>query len=68
MCGRRSRNTILRIQKQILEEQEHIVLHQLQEQAGLIPRQEQLDFLYDSGLAIGRSDNGGGVATSGSGF
>ncbi|TXG61299.1 hypothetical protein EZV62_012662 [Acer yangbiense] len=47
MRGRRSRNTILRIQKQIHEEREHIV------------RQEQLEFLYDSRLVVRRSDGGG---------
>ncbi|KAI9160409.1 hypothetical protein LWI28_007831 [Acer negundo] len=62
------------LRKQIHEERERAEFRQLQEQAGLVPRQERLDFLYDSGLAVGRSDGGGGgggggaSAASGSGF
>ncbi|KAK2652669.1 hypothetical protein Ddye_012525 [Dipteronia dyeriana] len=58
------------LRKQIHDERERAEFRQLQEQAGLVPRQERLDFLYDSGLAVGRSDGGGGGASaaSGSGF
>ncbi|KAL5771759.1 hypothetical protein ACOSP7_015913 [Xanthoceras sorbifolium] len=57
------------LRKQIQEEREKSEFRQLQEQAGLVPRQERLDFLYDSGLAVGKSDGGGGgAAASGSGF
>ncbi|KAF5742809.1 hypothetical protein HS088_TW09G00869 [Tripterygium wilfordii] len=55
------------LRKQIREERERSEFRLLQEQAGLVPKQERLDFLYDSGLSVGRgagsSDKGGvGVA------
>ncbi|PIA52701.1 hypothetical protein AQUCO_01000517v1 [Aquilegia coerulea] len=46
------------LRKQIQEEREKSEFRQLQEQAGLVPRQERLDFLYDSGLACGKSSEG----------
>uniref|UniRef100_A0A7N0TU38 CBF1-interacting co-repressor CIR N-terminal domain-containing protein n=1 Tax=Kalanchoe fedtschenkoi TaxID=63787 RepID=A0A7N0TU38_KALFE len=46
------------LRKQIVEERERAEFRQLQEQAGLVPRQERLDFLYDSGLAVGKSSEG----------
>lgn len=46
------------LRKQIHEERERAEFRQLQEQAGLIPKQERLDFLYDSGLAVGKRDSG----------
>lgn len=55
------------LRKQILEERERSEFRQLQEQAGLVPRQERLDFLYDSGLSVGRSDGAAGASTSASG-
>ncbi|XP_010928163.1 uncharacterized protein [Elaeis guineensis] len=42
------------LRKQIQEERESSEFRQLQEQAGLVPRQERLDFLYESGLAVGK--------------
>ncbi|CAI9280000.1 unnamed protein product [Lactuca saligna] len=39
------------LRKQIHEEREKAEFRQLQEQAGLVPKQERLDFLYDSGLS-----------------
>ncbi|PRQ38446.1 putative CBF1-interacting co-repressor CIR domain, pre-mRNA splicing factor [Rosa chinensis] len=48
------------LRKQIVEERERSEFRELQEQAGLVPKQERLEFLYDSGLAVGRpggSDN-----------
>eukprot|EP00252_Welwitschia_mirabilis_P011714 TRINITY_DN2608_c0_g1_i1.p1 TRINITY_DN2608_c0_g1~~TRINITY_DN2608_c0_g1_i1.p1 ORF type:complete len:502 (-),score=90.78 TRINITY_DN2608_c0_g1_i1:162-1667(-) len=45
------------LRKQIQEEREKDEFRQLQEQAGLVPRQERLEFLYDSGLAVGRNNN-----------
>ncbi|KAJ7535991.1 hypothetical protein O6H91_12G052800 [Diphasiastrum complanatum] len=42
------------LRKQIHEEREAEEFRLLQEQAGLAPRQERLDFLYDSGLAVGK--------------
>ncbi|CAL8991817.1 unnamed protein product [Prunus brigantina] len=42
------------LRKQIVEERERSEFRLLQEQAGLVPRQERLEFLYDSGLAVGR--------------
>ncbi|KAG1363829.1 pre-mRNA-splicing factor CWC25 [Cocos nucifera] len=42
------------LRKQIQEERERSEFRQLQEQAGLVPRQERLDFLYESGLAVGK--------------
>ncbi|BFG15434.1 hypothetical protein CerSpe_017080 [Prunus speciosa] len=42
------------LRKQIVEEHERSEFRLLQEQAGLVPRQERLEFLYDSGLAVGR--------------
>ncbi|KAL9455529.1 hypothetical protein AB3S75_004866 [Citrus x aurantiifolia] len=55
------------LRKQILEERERSEFRQLQEQAGLVPRQERLDFLYDSGLSVGRSDGAASASTSASG-
>ncbi|KAI3456628.1 hypothetical protein Pfo_013291 [Paulownia fortunei] len=46
------------LRKQIHEERERAEFRQLQEQAGLIPKQERLDFLYDSGLAVGKGSSG----------
>ncbi|KAF3331054.1 pre-mRNA-splicing factor CWC25 isoform X1 [Carex littledalei] len=39
---------------QIQEEREKSEFRLLQEQAGLVPRQERLDFLYESGLSVGK--------------
>ncbi|CAH1422863.1 unnamed protein product [Lactuca virosa] len=39
------------LRKQIHEEREKAEFRQLQEQVGLVPKQERLDFLYDSGLS-----------------
>lgn len=47
------------LRKQILEEREKSEFRLLQEQAGLIPKQERLDFLYDSGLAVGKGSSDG---------
>lgn len=43
------------LKKQIHEEREAQEFRLLQEQAGLVPKQERLEFLYDSGLAVGRN-------------
>ncbi|CAH9086158.1 unnamed protein product [Cuscuta europaea] len=43
------------LRKQIIEERERAEFREIQEQAGLVPRQERLEFLYDSGLAVGKS-------------
>ncbi|CAN6450572.1 unnamed protein product [Victoria cruziana] len=45
--------------KQIQEERERQEFRLLQEQAGLVPKQERLEFLYDSGLAVGKSSSEG---------
>lgn len=45
------------LRKQIQDEREQNEFRQLQEQAGLVPKQERLEFLYDSGLAVGRSNS-----------
>ncbi|KAL8161169.1 hypothetical protein V2J09_012658 [Rumex salicifolius] len=42
------------LRKQIQEEKERSEFRRLQEQAGLVPRQERLEFLYDSGLSVGK--------------
>ncbi|CAN4083407.1 unnamed protein product [Withania somnifera] len=47
------------LRKQIQEERERFEFRQLQEQAGLVPRQERLEFLYDSGLAVGKGSSTG---------
>ncbi|XAR65776.1 hypothetical protein NMG60_11010019 [Bertholletia excelsa] len=47
------------LRKQIQEERERSEFRLLQEQAGLVPKQERLDFLYDSGLAVGKSSSDG---------
>ncbi|GAB2222878.1 hypothetical protein Droror1_Dr00017009 [Drosera rotundifolia] len=47
------------LRKQILEERERSEFRLLQEQAGLVPHQERLDFLYDSGLSVGKSSSEG---------
>ncbi|CAK7323395.1 unnamed protein product [Dovyalis caffra] len=55
------------LRKQIQDERERSEFRVLQEQAGLVPRQERLDFLYDSGLAVGKtsgSSSGGGVGVA----
>ncbi|KAK1274423.1 hypothetical protein QJS04_geneDACA007900 [Acorus gramineus] len=48
------------LRKQIHEERERADLRLLQQQAGLVPREERLDFLYESGLAVGKGSSGGG--------
>lgn len=45
------------LRKQIQDERERSEFRLLQEQAGLVPKQERLDFLYDSGLAVGRGNS-----------
>ncbi|KAK2982378.1 hypothetical protein RJ640_012580 [Escallonia rubra] len=47
------------LRKQIQEERERSEFRLLQEQAGLVPKQERLDFLYDSGLAVGKGSSSG---------
>ncbi|RWR95738.1 pre-mRNA-splicing factor CWC25 [Cinnamomum micranthum f. kanehirae] len=47
------------LRKQIQEERERAEFRLLQEQAGLVPIQERLDFLYDSGLAVGKGSSEG---------
>ncbi|KAJ4959366.1 hypothetical protein NE237_026477 [Protea cynaroides] len=47
------------LRKQIQEERERSEFRLLQEQAGLVPKQERLDFLYDSGLAVGKGNSDG---------
>ncbi|KAM1689886.1 hypothetical protein TB2_031138 [Malus domestica] len=42
------------LRKQIVEERERSEFRLLQVQAGLVPKQERLEFLYDSGLSVGR--------------
>ncbi|XP_041027306.1 pre-mRNA-splicing factor CWC25 homolog [Juglans microcarpa x Juglans regia] len=48
------------LRKQIQEERERSEFRLLQEQAGLVPKQERLEFLYDSGLAVGKGSNSDG--------
>ncbi|KAJ0965227.1 hypothetical protein J5N97_026365 [Dioscorea zingiberensis] len=48
------------LRKQIQEERERNEFRLLQEQAGLVPRQERLDFLYESGLAVGKGSSDSG--------
>ncbi|KAG6576831.1 Pre-mRNA-splicing factor CWC25-like protein, partial [Cucurbita argyrosperma subsp. sororia] len=48
------------LRKQIHEEKERQEFRLLQEQAGLVPKQERLDFLYESGLAVGKGSNSDG--------
>ncbi|XP_071707317.1 uncharacterized protein [Rutidosis leptorrhynchoides] len=45
------------LRKQIHEEREKSEFRLLQEQAGLVPKQERLDFLYDSGLSVGKGSS-----------
>ncbi|KAJ1702445.1 hypothetical protein LUZ63_002224 [Rhynchospora breviuscula] len=47
------------LRKQIQEEREKSEFRLLQEQAGLVPRQERLDFLYESGLSVGKGSSEG---------
>ncbi|XP_010518013.1 PREDICTED: pre-mRNA-splicing factor CWC25 homolog [Camelina sativa] len=48
---------------QLSQERERNEFRALQEQAGLVPRQERLEFLYESGLAVGKgSSSGHGVS------
>ncbi|KAF6136467.1 hypothetical protein GIB67_035026 [Kingdonia uniflora] len=42
------------LQKHIHEERERSEFRFLQEQAELVPKQERLEFLYESGLAVGK--------------
>ncbi|XP_026454233.1 pre-mRNA-splicing factor CWC25 homolog [Papaver somniferum] len=48
------------LRKQIKEEREKAEFRQLQVEAGLVPRQERLDFLYDSGLSVGKPSSADG--------
>ncbi|XP_047182342.1 pre-mRNA-splicing factor CWC25 homolog [Vigna umbellata] len=48
------------LRKQIQEERERTEFRLLQEKAGLVPHQERLEFLYDSGLSVGKSSNSEG--------
>ncbi|KAH7838329.1 hypothetical protein Vadar_025084 [Vaccinium darrowii] len=48
------------LRKQIIEERERSEFRLLQEQAGLVPKQERLDFLYDSGLSVGKGSSSDG--------
>jgi len=48
------------LRKQIQEERERSEFRLLQEQAGLVPKQERLEFLYDSGLAVGKGGSSDG--------
>ncbi|XP_027329976.1 pre-mRNA-splicing factor CWC25 homolog isoform X2 [Abrus precatorius] len=48
------------LRKQIQEERERTEFRLLQEKAGLVPHQERLEFLYDSGLSVGKSANSEG--------
>lgn len=52
------------LRKQIHQEREKDEFRLLQEKAGIIPRQERLEFLYESGLAVGK----GSIADSDNGF
>ncbi|KAJ6700449.1 CELL CYCLE CONTROL PROTEIN CWF25 [Salix purpurea] len=55
------------LRKQIQDERERSEFRLLQEQAGLVPKQERLEFLYDSGLAVGKtsgSSSGGGIGVA----
>ncbi|KAK8571466.1 hypothetical protein V6N12_027554 [Hibiscus sabdariffa] len=56
------------LRKQIHEERERSEFRLLQEQAGLVPKQERLDFLYDSGLAVGKGTSSSAAGGSGAGF
>ncbi|KAI3442229.1 Cir_N domain-containing protein [Psidium guajava] len=47
------------LRKQIQEERERDEFRLLQEKAGILPRQERLEFLYDSGLAVGKGSSEG---------
>ncbi|KAJ1411681.1 Pre-mRNA splicing factor [Sesbania bispinosa] len=47
------------LHKQIQEERERNEFRLLQEKAGLVPHQERLEFLYDSGLSVGKSSSEG---------
>ncbi|KAJ7946492.1 pre-mRNA-splicing factor CWC25-like [Quillaja saponaria] len=51
------------LKKQIQEERERDEFRLLQQQAGLVPHQERLEFLYDSGLAVGKTGNSEGFKT-----
>lgn len=42
------------LRKQIQDEREKSEFRLMQEQAGLVPKQERLEFLYDSGLQVGK--------------
>ncbi|XP_074558952.1 uncharacterized protein LOC141814897 [Curcuma longa] len=47
------------LRKQIQDEREKDELRHLSEQGGFAPRQERLDFLYESGLAVGKGNSDG---------
>ncbi|WOL12345.1 pre-mRNA-splicing factor [Canna indica] len=53
------------LRKQIQDEREKAEFRQIQEQAGFAPRQERLDFLYESGLAVGKGSSEGFKALQG---
>ncbi|GKV18871.1 hypothetical protein SLEP1_g29196 [Rubroshorea leprosula] len=56
------------LRKQIQEERERSEFRLLQEQAGLVPKQERLEFLYDSGLSVGKGSASSSGAGGGGGF
>ncbi|KAL0353349.1 UNVERIFIED_CONTAM: hypothetical protein Sangu_0916200 [Sesamum angustifolium] len=64
MCGkpsrstRRSRKNLRSCGSRSTRNASAPEFRQLQEQAGLVPKQERLDFLYDSGLAVGKGSSG----------
>uniref|UniRef100_A0A2P2IPR3 CBF1-interacting co-repressor CIR N-terminal domain-containing protein n=2 Tax=Rhizophora mucronata TaxID=61149 RepID=A0A2P2IPR3_RHIMU len=45
------------LRKQIQDERERSEFRLLQQQAGLLPAQERLEFLYDSGLSVGKGSS-----------
>ncbi|KAM7270093.1 hypothetical protein ACFE04_029307 [Oxalis oulophora] len=55
------------LRKQILEDREKSEFRALQEQAGLLPKQDRLEFLYESGLGVGKGSAASSSDTKGGG-
>ncbi|KAL0876458.1 hypothetical protein Bca101_026163 [Brassica carinata] len=61
--NRKSLRSFVSSSSRAVQERERSEFRVLQAQVGLVPRQERLEFLYDSGLAVGKgSASGSGVS------
>ncbi|GJP53867.1 hypothetical protein CLOM_g12991 [Closterium sp. NIES-68] len=59
------RKKVDELRKQIADEREAEEFQRLREQAGLVPLQQRVDFLYESGLSTGKGMDGGAMGAMG---